>query len=73
MTTNPIGKGTKTIGINMNAKLADELEKRAAFMYISLSKYCKLILSQLGRFRKKAQARRTLAPALLLRTILSRT
>jgi len=34
MATNPIGKGTKTIGINMDAKLADELEKRAESMYI---------------------------------------
>jgi len=46
MATNPIGKGTKTIGINMDAKLADELEKRASSMYISTSKYCKLILTQ---------------------------
>ena len=41
-----IGKETKTIGINMDAKLADELEKRAESMYISTSKYCKLILAQ---------------------------
>ena len=46
MATNSMGKGTKTIGINMDAKLADELENRAAFMYLSTSKYCKLILSQ---------------------------
>ena len=46
MPTNSIGKGTKTIGINMDAKLADKLEKRAESMYISTSKYCKLILSQ---------------------------
>ena len=26
MATNPIGKGTKTIGINMSKKMADELE-----------------------------------------------
>lgn len=26
MATNPVGKNTKTIGINMNAKMADELE-----------------------------------------------
>ncbi|MEN8255127.1 MAG: hypothetical protein ABFR33_06615 [Verrucomicrobiota bacterium] len=46
MATNPVGKGTKTIGINMDAKLADELGNRADSMYISLSKYCKLILIQ---------------------------
>ncbi len=34
MATNSIGKGTKTIGINMDAKLADKLEGRAASMYI---------------------------------------
>ena len=26
MATRPVGKGTKTIGINMNAKMAAELE-----------------------------------------------
>ncbi len=46
MATNPIGKGTKTIGINMHQKMADELEKRAASMHISTAKYCKIILSQ---------------------------
>lgn len=46
MATNPIGKGTKTIGINMNKKMADELEKRASSMHISKSKYCKIILQQ---------------------------
>lgn len=44
MATNPIGKGTKTIGINMDGKLVDELEKRATSMHLSLSKYCKIIL-----------------------------
>ena len=44
MATNPIGKNTKTIGINMDAKMADELEARASSMHISTSKYCKLIL-----------------------------
>ena len=39
MATNPVGKGTKTIGINMDAKLVDELEQRAKSMHISLSKY----------------------------------
>ena len=46
MATNPIGKGTKTIGINMSAKMAAELEKRAASMHISKSNYCKIILRQ---------------------------
>ncbi len=46
MTTNPIGKGTKTIGINMSLKMANELEKRSSSMSISKSKYCKIILQQ---------------------------
>ena len=46
MATNPIGKNTKTIGINMNQKMADELEKRAQSMHLSTSKYCKVILQQ---------------------------
>lgn len=44
MATNPIGKNTKTIGINMPDKMADELEARATSMHISTSKYCKIIL-----------------------------
>jgi hypothetical protein len=46
MVTNPIGKGTKTIGINMDKKMAAELEKRATTMHISKSNYCKIILRQ---------------------------
>jgi len=46
MATNPIGKGTKTIGINMSQKMADELERRAQSMHISKSNYCKIILQQ---------------------------
>lgn len=46
MATNPIGKGTKTIGINMPEKMAAELEKRANSMHISKSKYCKIVLQQ---------------------------
>ena len=46
MATNPIGKGTKTIGINMSDKMAAELEKRAASMSISKSNYCKIVLQQ---------------------------
>lgn len=44
MATNPIGKGTKTIGINMAQDMADELEKRAKSMGISTGMYCKTIL-----------------------------
>jgi hypothetical protein len=46
MATNPVGKGTKTIGINMPEKRASDLEKRAASMHISKSNYCKIILQQ---------------------------
>lgn len=46
MGTNPIGKGTKTIGINMQAKMSDDLTKRAESMHLSVSKYCKIILQQ---------------------------
>lgn len=46
MATNPIGKGTKTIGINMSGKMADELTDRAESMHLSVSKYCKIILQQ---------------------------
>ncbi len=46
MATNPVGKGTKTIGINMSSKMANDLEKRADSMHISKSKYCKIILQQ---------------------------
>lgn len=41
-----IEKNTKTIGINMSSKMADELEKRAQSMHLSTSKYCKVILSE---------------------------
>jgi hypothetical protein len=53
MATNPIGKGTKTIGINMNTKMADDLEKRANSMHLSVSKYCKLILMDWMKSGKK--------------------
>ena len=46
MATNPIGKGTKTIGINMSKDMATELEKRALSMHLSASNYCKIILRQ---------------------------
>lgn len=44
MATNPIGKGTKTIGINMSSKMAEELIDRAESMHLSVSKYCKIVL-----------------------------
>lgn len=44
MSTNPIGKGTKTIGINMNAEMADDLINRAESMHLSVSKYCKIVM-----------------------------
>ena len=53
MATNPIGKGTKTIGINMGKQMAEELEKRAASMHISKSKYCKIVLQQWIDSKKK--------------------
>ncbi len=46
MTTNPVGKNTKTIGINMTKNMADELEARATSMHLSTSKYCKVILTE---------------------------
>ena len=46
MATNPAGKGTKTIGINMNNKMANELINRSESMHLSVSKYCKILLQQ---------------------------
>ena len=46
MATKETGKAKKTIGINMKQEMADDLEKRAKSMFISTSKYCKIILSQ---------------------------
>ncbi len=53
MATNPIGKGSQTIGINMPKKMADELEKRAESMLISKSKYCKIVLGEWLKSGKK--------------------
>ena len=53
MATNPIGKDTKTIGLNMSAEMADEIEKRASSMHLSTSKYCKLILMEWMSSKKK--------------------
>ena len=46
MATNPIGQETKIIGIKMKKEMADEIENRADSMYLSHSRYCKIILSQ---------------------------
>jgi len=46
MATNPTGKNTKTIGINMSKEMANELELRAGSMHLSTSKYCKVILTE---------------------------
>lgn len=53
MATNPIGKGTKTIGINMKLEMAKALESRAASMGLSTSAYCKIILSRWVESGKK--------------------
>jgi len=46
MATNPIGKDTKTIGINITQEMADEIQVRADSMHLSTSKYCKVILTK---------------------------
>lgn len=46
MATNPAGKGTKTIGINMKLEVANEIERRAESMQISTGAYCKIILGR---------------------------
>ena len=46
MPTNPVGKGTKTIGLNMPLEMANELERRASSMQVSTGKYCKIILNE---------------------------
>lgn len=53
MATNPVGKGTETIGINMPKKLANELKVRAESMHISKSAYCKIVLQQWIDSKKK--------------------
>ena len=50
-----IGKGRKTLGINMQKEMADELEKRAKSMHLSTGRYCKLILSQWVESGKKLE------------------
>jgi hypothetical protein len=53
MATNPIGKNTKTIGINMSKEMADDLEERANSMHLSTSKYCKVVLFEWIKSGKK--------------------
>ncbi len=55
MATNPAGKGTKTIGINMKMDMATELEKRALSMQLSTGAYCKIILGDWLDSGKKLQ------------------
>ena len=46
-------KGTKTIGINMKKEMACQLEERAESMHISTGKYCKIILGEWLKSKKK--------------------
>jgi hypothetical protein len=46
MATNPAGKGSKTLGINMQQSMAEELERRAKSMHLSTGAYCKIILKK---------------------------
>jgi hypothetical protein len=55
MATNPAGKNTKTIGINMKKPMAKELERRAKSMQISTGAYCKIILGEWISSGKKLQ------------------
>lgn len=59
MATNPAGKGTKTIGINMKLDMAKELERRAASMQLSTGAYCKIILGDWLASGKKLQLKET--------------
>jgi len=53
MATNPIGKNSKTIGVNMPLEIATEIERRAESMHISKSNYCKIILREWMKSGKK--------------------
>ena len=53
MATNPVGTGTKTIGINMKTEIATDLERRAKSMQLSTGAYCKIILSEWLKSGKK--------------------
>lgn len=43
--TQAVGKGTKTVGINMKMEMAEESEQRATSMHLFASKYIKIILA----------------------------
>ena len=53
MATNPAGKGTKTIGVNMKVAKAKELERRAASMGLSTGAYIKIVLDEWVKSGKK--------------------
>ena len=53
MSTNPVGKESKTIGINMPNTMAEDLELRAASMGLSASNYCKIVLRNWMKGGKK--------------------
>ena len=55
MATSQVGKGNKTIGINMKKDMADEIERRATSMQLSTGAYCKIILGQWLDSGKKLQ------------------
>ena len=59
MATNPQGKGTKTIGINMKLEMAEELERRAASMRLSTGAYCKILLQEWINSGKKLTLKET--------------
>ena len=46
MATNPAGKGTKIIGVYMNAGMEMEPERRAESMQISTGTYCRISIGQ---------------------------
>ena len=46
MSTNPIGKNTKTIGVNMKREMAEEIERRATSLEMSTGAYIKMIVNR---------------------------
>lgn len=53
MATNKVGKGTKTVGINMPEAEANELERRAKSMHLSTGAYIKHIIRDWVKSGKK--------------------
>jgi Fe2+ transport system protein FeoA len=53
MGTNPCGRGTKTIGVNMPIAEVNEIKRRADSMGISMGAYIKIILRQWTSSGKK--------------------